>query len=75
MARRRGDVIGNTDGEEDSLLGHFWRHMGQVAPGDVDHCTVSLDPGGRWIESVLKGMIVLTVPGEVWDAAALFLER
>ncbi len=70
-----GDVICTTDGEEDSLLGRFWRLMGQLAPGDVDHCIVYLGPGGRCIESGPKGVIVFTMPGEVWDAAALFPER
>ncbi len=70
-----GDVICTTDGEEDSLLGHFWRLMGQLAPGDVDHCIVYLGPGGRCIESGPKGVIVFTMPGEVWDAATLVQER
>ncbi len=70
-----GDVICTTDGEEDSLLGRFWQLMGRLAPGDVDHCVVYLGPGGRCIESGAKGVIVFTMPGDVWDAAALIQER
>lgn len=70
-----GDVICTTDGEEDSLLGRFWRLLGQLAPGDVDHCIVYLGPGGRCIESGPKGVITFTMPGEVWDSTALFAER
>ena len=70
-----GDVICTTDGEEDSLLGRLWRMMGNLAPGEVDHCIMYLGPGGRCIESGPKGVIVFTMPGDVWDAAALFPER
>jgi hypothetical protein len=70
-----GDVICTTDGEADSLLGHFWRMMGRLAPGDVDHCILYLGPGGRCIESGAKGVIVFTMPNDVWDAAALVQER
>ncbi len=70
-----GDVICTTDGEEDSLLGQFWRMMGRLAPGDVDHCIMYIGPDGRCIESGPKGVIVFAMPAEVWDAAALFYER
>lgn len=70
-----GDVICTTDGEENSLLGRFWRMLGRLAPGDVDHCILYLGPGGRCIESGPKGVIVFAMPGDVWDAAALFEER
>ncbi|HRF49198.1 MAG TPA: hypothetical protein PLC98_16315 [Anaerolineales bacterium] len=70
-----GDIICTTDGEQDSLFGRFWQMMGQLAPGDVDHCILYLGPGGRCIESGARGVITFTMPGEVWDAAALVDER
>jgi hypothetical protein len=70
-----GDIICTTDGEQDSLFGRFWQMMGQLAPGDVDHCIVYLGPGGRCIESGARGVITFTMPGEVWDAATLVDER
>ncbi len=44
--------------------------MSQLKPGDIDPCIDYLGLGGRCIEPGPKGVIVFTVPGEVWDAAA-----
>jgi hypothetical protein len=70
-----GDIICTCDGEEDSLLGQFWRMLGKMTPGEIDHCILYLGPGGRCVESGPKGVITLDMPGETWDAAALVKQR
>lgn len=70
-----GDVICTSDGTFDSLYGRFWLLVGRTLPGDVDHCTIYLGPGGRCVEAGPGGVIVYEMPGDQWDAAPLAKQR
>jgi hypothetical protein len=70
-----GDIICTTDGDENSLLGQFWKMLGRLVPGDVDHCVVYLGPGGRCAESGPQGVIVYEMPAEEWNAPQLWEQR
>lgn len=70
-----GDVLCTRDGEEDSIFGHFWKMLGRLVPGEVDHCLVYLGPGGRCVESGPKGVIVFDMPEKMWDAGPLWEQR
>jgi hypothetical protein len=72
---RTGDIICTQDGVDCGRLGAFWKQLGRVIPGEVDHCLVYLGPGGRCIESALKGVAVFEMPGPVWDSEPLCSQR
>jgi hypothetical protein len=69
-----GDVICTTDGVPDSLYGQFWRQVGRLLPGTVDHCAVYLGPNGRCVEAGPGGVIVYEM-GEEWDSMPLANQR
>ena len=42
-----GDLICTMNGKPDILPGEFWRFVGRLVPGDVDHVVIYLGPDGR----------------------------
>ena len=46
-----GDIICTMNGKPDILPGEFWRLVGRLVPGDVDHIAIYLGPDGRCIEA------------------------
>jgi hypothetical protein len=72
---RTGDLICTTDGAPDLLPGEFWRLIGLLLPGDVDHVVIYLGPGGRCAESSGRGVITFEVSDGCWQCEKLILER
>lgn len=73
---RTGDLIFTTDGGPSSLEGQFWRILGALIPGDVDHVVIYLGPGGRCVEAGAKGKVItFEIPGSVWDMPAMLPQR
>jgi hypothetical protein len=70
-----GDVICTHDGGEDSLFGAIWRIIGRLLPGEVDHCIIYIGPGGRCVESGVRGVITFEMPDQIWNASPLARER
>jgi len=70
-----GDVICTMNGKPDILPGEFWRLVGRLVPGNVDHVAMYLGPAGRCIEAGSRGVITFKVPGEHWDTEAMARER
>ncbi len=70
-----GDIICTVDGVPGSLYGEFWRQVGRLLPGKVDHCAIYLGPEGRCVEAGPGGVIVYAMPGEQWDACSLAKQR
>lgn len=66
---RTGDIICTTDGNEDSVVGRFWRALGHLVPGEIDHVVLYVGPGGRCVEAGAKGVIEFEMPEGRWDAA------
>ena len=56
-----GDIICTMNGKPDILPGEFWRLVGRLVPGDVDHVAIYTGPEGRCIESGTHGVIKFTV--------------
>jgi hypothetical protein len=75
LTLQTGDILCTRNGKPDILPGEFWRLIGQLVPGDVDHIAIYLGPDGRCIESGTRGVITFTVPGDVWDSEALVTQR
>ncbi len=70
-----GDVICTMNGKPDILPGEFWRLVGRLVPGEVDHVAVYLGPGGRCIESGTRGVILFEVPDGQWEAEKMVAQR
>ncbi len=64
---RTGDVLCTYDGRRSTLFARFWRLLGRLIPGEIDHCVVYLGPGGHYIESTARGVILFDMPGETWN--------
>jgi hypothetical protein len=75
LALRTGDIICTMNGKPDILPGEFWRLVGRLVPGDVDHVAVYVGPDGRCVESGTRGVITFEVPGAHWDTEIMARER
>ncbi|MBI5841484.1 MAG: hypothetical protein HZB19_15435 [Chloroflexi bacterium] len=70
-----GDIICTMNGKPDILPGEFWRLVGRLVPGDVDHVAVYLGPDGRCAEAGSRGVITFDVPHRVWDTERMARQR
>ncbi|HSG44085.1 MAG TPA: YiiX/YebB-like N1pC/P60 family cysteine hydrolase [Anaerolineales bacterium] len=62
------------NGKPDILPGEFWRLIGRLVPGDVDHVAIYIGPDGRCVEAGARGVITFDVPN-VWDTERMALQR
>lgn len=62
-----GDIICTMNGKPDVLPGEFWRFIGRLVPGDVDHVAMYIGPNGRCIEAGARGVIKFTVFDRLWN--------
>ncbi len=60
-----GDIICTMNGKPDILPGEFWRLVGRLVPGDVDHVAVYLGPNGRCVEAGAHGVVTYET-GNTW---------
>ncbi len=72
---KTGDIICTHDGGAPILEGEFWRFVGNLIPGDVDHVAIYLGPEGRCIEAGPKGVITYDIRGRVWDSVGMRDQR
>jgi hypothetical protein len=70
-----GDIICTTAGNVDLQIGDFWRFLGKLVPGDVDHIAIYLGPEGRMVEAGGNGIIEFSVTNHTWDAAKMQRSR
>ena len=70
-----GDILCTTDGAQDLLPGEFWRLIGRLLPGDVDHIAIYIGPGGRCVEAGAFGVVTFEVPDSTWDARQMMVRR
>ena len=70
-----GDIICTMNGKPDILSGEFWRFVGRLVPGNVDHVAIFLGPDGRCIEAGTRGVITFDVPHGHWDTERMALQR
>jgi hypothetical protein len=71
-----GDLICTTDGGGADLKGQYWRLIGKLIPGDVDHIVVYVGPGGLCVEAGATGKVIsFEVRGPHWDAAGMLEQR
>ena len=70
-----GDILCTMNGKPDILPGEFWRLVGRLVPGDVDHVAVYLGPNGLCTESGARGVVSFNVDNGHWDAEHMLRER
>jgi Permuted papain-like amidase enzyme, YaeF/YiiX, C92 family len=70
-----GDVFCTRNGKPDILPGEFWRLVGRLVPGDVDHVAIYLGPGSRCAEAGAHGVILFDVPSGHWDSEKMVSQR
>ena len=71
-----GDLICTTDGGKDDMKGQFWKLIGKLIPGDVDHIVIYVGPEGRCVEAGAKGRVItFTIEGDRWDSDAMYDQR
>lgn len=70
-----GDIICTVNGKPDILPGEFWRLIGRLVPGDVDHVAMYLGPGGKCIEAGALGVAAFDVKNNHWDAETMMRQR
>ena len=70
-----GDIICTMNGKPDILPGEFWRFVGRLVPGDVDHVAIYLGPEGRCVEAGAHGVIKFTVFKGAWDTERMARRR
>jgi hypothetical protein len=70
-----GDLICTVNGGEE-LPGQFWRLIGKLIPGDVDHVAIYIGPEGRCIEAAAKGRVIMfNITDNIWNSEKLFAQR
>jgi len=75
IAVQTGDIICTMNGKPDILPGEFWRLIGRLVPGDVDHVAIYLGPNGRCVEAGTRGVITFDVPNGHWDTERMARQR
>ncbi|MEY2818008.1 MAG: YiiX/YebB-like N1pC/P60 family cysteine hydrolase [Chloroflexota bacterium] len=75
MPVQTGDIICTMNGKPDILPGEFWRLIGRLVPGDVDHVAIYLGPDGRCAEAGARGVITFDVPNGNWDTERMARQR
>jgi permuted papain-like amidase YaeF/Yiix C92 family enzyme len=75
IALQTGDIICTMNGKLDILPGEFWRLVGRLVPGDVDHVALYLGPKGRCIEAGARGVISFDIPNGIWNTERMAFQR
>src|SRR5512143_1844624 len=63
LTLQTGDILCTMNGKPDILPGEFWRLVGRLVPGDVDHVVIYTGPAGRSVEAGSRGVITFDLPG------------
>ena len=75
LTLQSGDVVCTMNGKPDILPGEFWRLVGRLVPGEVDHIVVYLGPEGGCIEAGAKGVVTFEIHDGVWEPEHNMPER
>ena len=59
-----GDILCMAfDGDVPVNPGDYWRILGLLIPGEVDHVAVYVGPEGQCVEANVKGLIIYNLTG------------
>ncbi len=66
LTLKTGDIICTTDFELEIEAGEFWRLLGRLLPGEIDHIAIYIGPDGRCVESGGRGVVTFDLRGDSW---------
>lgn len=72
---KTGDIICTMNGKPNILPGEFWRLVGRLVPGDVDHIAIYLGPDGRFVEAGALGVVTFEIHEGLWQSEHSMPER
>jgi len=72
---KTGDIVCTMNGKPNILPGEFWRLVGRLVPGDVDHIAIYLGPEGRFVEAGALGVITFEIHNGYWHPEHTMAER
>jgi len=72
---KSGDIVCTMNGKPNILPGEFWRLVGRLVPGDVDHIAIYLGPEGRFVEAGALGVSTFEIHDGLWHAEHNMAER
>ena len=72
---KTGDIVCTMNGKPNILPGEFWRLVGRLVPGDVDHIAIYIGPEGRFVEAGALGVVTFTIHGGIWHPEHTMAER
>jgi hypothetical protein len=73
---KTGDLICTQDGGGSIIAGQFWRFIGKIIPGEVDHIVIYVGPGGRCVEAGARARVItFEIGSDTWDAAQMIMQR
>jgi len=71
-----GDILCMAfDRRETVNPGEYWRVLGLLVPGEVDHVAIYVGPGGRCIEASAKGVYGFDLEDNEWAPEKMFKHR
>lgn len=71
-----GDILCmGFDADEHAAPGDYWRVLGLLIPGEVDHVAVYVGPEGRCIEACARGVYAFDLEDNEWVAEKMFKYR
>jgi hypothetical protein len=72
---KTGDILCTVNGKPNILPGEFWRLVGCLVPGDVDHVVMYLGPEGRCAEAGALGVVTFEIHNGYWEPEQTMPER
>ncbi len=63
------------DKDQSAGPGDYWRLLGLLIPGEVDHVAIYLGPQGHCIESAARGVILFDLAGKDWQPKKMYRQR
>ena len=72
---KTGDIVCTMNGKPNILPGEFWRLVGRLVPGDVDHIAIYLGPEGRFVEAGALGVVTFEIHAGLWQPEHIMVER
>lgn len=72
---KTGDVFCTMNGKPNILPGEFWRFVGRLVPGEVDHVGIYLGPEGRFVEAGALGVTLFEIHDGLWQPELVMSQR
>jgi hypothetical protein len=72
---KTGDIVCTRNGKPNLLPGEFWRIVGMLVPGDVDHVVMYLGPEGRFVEAGALGVVTFEIHDGLWHPEHTMADR